>query len=705
MANADGKIDVSEMSEPISAPAGLALAKELIDQADDFAASRKALEDAVSMARGLWISFVSLSAYFFVAVGSVAHIDLFLENPLQLPLVGIKVPLVAFFWLAPLLYLIMWGYLLLNLKLMSDNLRDWEKKKNDRLSAIEDVSERRRVDDALRMQLPNFIPVQLIAAPSNNSRGALHLLIAGAALATVVLGPLLILAQMQFQFLPYHSEAITWLHRLAIVGGVTLVWYLWPQIQGSFRANWWIYGIGVALSVSLALIAVFIATFPGEPIYHNRVAAIIDWSLPKGHSFCRLRNEIVQDVGEDDDCLVSLSEALFDGFIDEVRGVPYSLFSNRLVLPDHDFVELDDAALAKKKTSRSFRGRHLEMGFFSRSDLRKADFTGAFMQGAVFEETQLQGAIFGCEYTGAEIGQAKVPGFGSGCADLREASLDYANLEEAVFRRAKLQGAGLDGANLKGAILIEAKLQGASLYATDLEGAVLLSAKLYAATLTDAKLNGAILTLAKLQGAQLNRAEFNGAMLDPADIAGASLDGSDLRGAVFDPGINWRTSGAESAIITRSSLINTFSKPTEKSQYDLDLADATDGVVSSDTRDKITKALSVVDPGQPDPKDATPLAFWHSAEQDRDDSARAVFLAELACSRKGVPYIAATMLGRTSSEDGAIVELPSEPRAAASEIILSRSTAGTCPGIAGLGDETLDRLREWAADAKSKSAQ
>ena len=87
--------------------------EELRHQAGDLGVARKALDDAVSMTRGLWISFISLSAYLMVAVGSVTHVDLFLEKPLKLPLLLVDVPLVVFFWLAPLLYLIVHIYLLL----------------------------------------------------------------------------------------------------------------------------------------------------------------------------------------------------------------------------------------------------------------------------------------------------------------------------------------------------------------------------------------------------------------------------------------------------------------------------------------------------------------------------------------------------------------------------------------------------------------
>src|SRR5262249_50292779 len=69
------------------------------------------------------------------------------------------------------------------------------------------------------------------------------------------------------------------------------------------------------------------------------------------------------------------TSTLFNGEVDEVPGKPLSLFSNRLVLLDQRFVDPDK--LDKTEISRSFRGRDLRRAMLNRSDLRKADFTGA----------------------------------------------------------------------------------------------------------------------------------------------------------------------------------------------------------------------------------------------------------------------------------------------------------------------------------------
>jgi hypothetical protein len=49
--------------------------QELKDQSEDLGIARKALDDAVSMTLGLWISFVSLSAYQMDAVDSLIRLS------------------------------------------------------------------------------------------------------------------------------------------------------------------------------------------------------------------------------------------------------------------------------------------------------------------------------------------------------------------------------------------------------------------------------------------------------------------------------------------------------------------------------------------------------------------------------------------------------------------------------------------------------
>jgi hypothetical protein len=79
-------------------------------KADDLEAIKKAVDDAAAVGGGLWLSYLFVLFYLAVAAGAVTHADLFLEKPVKLPfLTDIELPLLAFFFLAPIVFLIVHG--------------------------------------------------------------------------------------------------------------------------------------------------------------------------------------------------------------------------------------------------------------------------------------------------------------------------------------------------------------------------------------------------------------------------------------------------------------------------------------------------------------------------------------------------------------------------------------------------------------------
>jgi hypothetical protein len=88
---------------------------------------------------------------------------------------------------------------------------------------------------------------------------------------SVVIGPILLLLLFQVQFLPYHLEWITSLHRVAIVVDVVLLWLLWPAVLESRSQIYWprpwrsrssgLLGLLSLIPIGLSFTA---ATFPGE---------------------------------------------------------------------------------------------------------------------------------------------------------------------------------------------------------------------------------------------------------------------------------------------------------------------------------------------------------------------------------------------------------------------------------------------------------
>jgi hypothetical protein len=86
------------------------------------------------------------------AAGAVTHADLFLENPVKLPFLNIDLPLPAFFFLAPILFLSAHGYTLMHLVMLTEKAKDYDQALREQIGADSPTS------DKLRRQLPSNIP-------------------------------------------------------------------------------------------------------------------------------------------------------------------------------------------------------------------------------------------------------------------------------------------------------------------------------------------------------------------------------------------------------------------------------------------------------------------------------------------------------------------------------------------------------------------
>lgn len=171
-------------------------------------------------------------------------------------------------------------------------------------------------------------------------------------------------------------------------------------------------------------------------------------------------------------------------------------------------------------------------------------------------------------------------------ADLKQANLRAARLEEADLQLAQLDSAVLDGAwlhhaNLSQASLAGASLQGAFLHSTELSlaqlpganlsSASLLDADLAMANLTEARLTGANLFDVNLAGAGLEGAVLEGAWLALADLRraklaravlrGATFAWTDIRGAELDEALGWEEANWAGAIFNDETRLP-FSRET-----------------------------------------------------------------------------------------------------------------------------------------------
>src|SRR3954462_10631273 len=88
-------------------------------KATDLQALRDAVTDAAAVGGGLWLSYVFAFLYLAIAASAVTHKDLFLESPVKLPFLNVELPLLGFFFLGPLLFVILHAYTLLHFTMLA----------------------------------------------------------------------------------------------------------------------------------------------------------------------------------------------------------------------------------------------------------------------------------------------------------------------------------------------------------------------------------------------------------------------------------------------------------------------------------------------------------------------------------------------------------------------------------------------------------
>jgi uncharacterized protein YjbI with pentapeptide repeats len=626
-----------------SKPAGLTQAlPKIAEKANDLEAIKKAVEDAAAVSGALWFSYLFVLSYLAIAAGAVTHADLFFENPVKLPFLNVELPLIAFFFLAPILFLVMHAYTLVHLVMLTDKAKRFDAVLRKQIG---DKNEALR--DRLRRQLPSDIFVQFLAGPKDISKARFGWLLRVIAWSTLVVAPALLLLLMQIQFLPFHNSFITWTHRIVLVGDLALLWWLWRKILSGRRIGarrerlpmaW--TGVGIVLSLVAVLFSWTAATFPGE----QQEELLAKW--------------------DKSGLAMSILNWVFNSEVDPTTRRRWLPISSTLVLPGlnvYEGLKIDDPEKAKW---RDFvfraRGRDLNGAIFDLAILPKVDFEGAHLQGAVLNDAELQGAVLNdAQLQGASLNRAELHGVSLDGAELQAASLDGAHLQGASLDRAELRGASLVGAKLQGASLIGAKLQGASLDAAQLQGASLDGARLEGAVLDDTQLQGASLFGTKLQGASMQR---------------ASLQAADLTGAVL-----WRTTGnsAHLAVVKPTGAPDDGkSQPWNDANYQTwndtnyqDLRRKMKALPFGDRRDRALARIQSLDCANPDPKLAScdpliPLLSEAAAgskvleEDARADNAayKTVLVAELKALICSGDNVAADILRRLLVVPGGRIE-------------------------------------------------
>lgn len=567
---------------------------------------------ASARVRGLWITFILFGTYLAIAIGGTTHEQLLLESPVGLPFLDIGLPLVNFYRVAPILFLILHFYLLIQLYLLAHTLRDLNEAIDNEISTHQERNQ-------VRTRADKFLVTQLLIGRHRD--WLLRRFIVLAAWLTMVAAPILILLAFQIRFLPYHDVEITWLHRIVLYVDLILIWLLWPVISHpSGRLGGTVTALAVRMvnllkallhktsarratrkdrsfpdqeRVSATSHASIAKTFRAIIANFGRVAVLLGFtSVIVGFSLL-----VATIPGEATETWI-LRRSWLVGPSDDTPTQSSALESGNTLAPTSGKLELDpqtgtlsnlslglelDRWLSKVPRVPPVLGEPASMwwptamlfegpantvtstaeSLFSRNlILIDADLVrlgeaalGDTDRTLNFRGRDLRYAQFDlADMRKADLTGAKAAGASFKATKLVAARLDGAELQGTVFNKAQLDGASLERAQLQGALLEEAQLQGASLVLTQLQGATLVQAHLQGASLEQAQLQGATLDQAQLQGASIEQTQLQGASLEEAQLQGASLELAKLHGASLK-GVQLQGASLQQASLRGASLV------------------------------------------------------------------------------------------------------------------------------------------------------
>ncbi|TFG37427.1 MAG: pentapeptide repeat-containing protein, partial [Candidatus Aminicenantes bacterium] len=432
-------------------------------------------------ARAAWFGLLGLLAFVGVTLLGHQDADFFAYGAeTQLPLVGLKVPVKSFFYVAPVLVAALYIHLHLYLMTLSDALGELEQKKGAAPIA-----------DRVFPWLISHAALWYRNRARNDKSAAPRPLGWVVVIVSLLFGwlfGLAVLGGLWLRSMPAHDQRLTlWIGLclwIATLIGLTGVMAARARMQGEPRetvagAHMGRQSVGSVMAVLLAFVS-WEATEGGFLTYTKTGAQVV----PLLYSADLREAELTRKPSG------WLPWHLWlEDFEEKFR-------KRKNIAPDHHLTGKDEAAFKKEAKERyAAYISQLDAPSLQYSDLRNADLTSAFLPGADLRSARLQGAIFR---------EARMQG----------ASLNVANMDGAVFRRAEMQGAIFRKASMRGTNLSKANMQWANLFEAQLQAADFFEADLEDADCSAANLQGAVLRSAKVTCEGLSKKNLKGAVGD-----------------------------------------------------------------------------------------------------------------------------------------------------------------------------------------------
>jgi hypothetical protein len=234
--------------------------------------------------------------------------------------------------------------------------------------------------------LPINIFVQFLAGPKDVRGTSFGFLLKGIALITLVVAPVLLLLELQIQFLPYHDLTSAWAVRIVLLADVLLIWWLWRRLLDGERKLVKVRAYRPWISKKIDRF--FRTIRRATPALWFILSIMVVW-----FSWCVavIPGEWQRIATKD-----SLYQFWFHGEVDPNTHRRLSLFSNTLVLPGFNIYEILKVDDPKKITWRdyliSLQGRDLRGAVFDQAFLERVNARNARLEGASFKYANLQGA-------------------------------------------------------------------------------------------------------------------------------------------------------------------------------------------------------------------------------------------------------------------------------------------------------------------------
>ena len=182
--------------------------------------SLDAANDGTATVQLLYSAFLILLVVGFAVVYGTTHRQLFLDELVSVTIgQSLHLPVSAFYALFPVIFVFLHFQLLWQMHFSATKLQ--------RLNAVAERFGESASNPSIRLRIKNIVLSHTYVDNSVASKVASAVIF-----ATVTLLPWVLLLFAQLRFLPFHSDAVTLVHRLVVSIDVLLVLTMWPTISG-----------------------------------------------------------------------------------------------------------------------------------------------------------------------------------------------------------------------------------------------------------------------------------------------------------------------------------------------------------------------------------------------------------------------------------------------------------------------------------------